>query len=208
MEELWSYKRVREYFGWKSNASIRVAITAGTLTRVYVSKADKGARITAASCIKRMADLQNDAEARKQFNVPEGVWASWKEAKQHKKESAEQAANLDVAMVAKHVYVNEWGDTFAPSPEGSTDPISGQYSPPGTYRDESDTLICGLPSPAESQRIFVARCKLRGIRPTVARYQACIIDGAGRYRVNDVPEEQRSRPTLVFTKPMGTAGGV
>ncbi|MGA9932225.1 MAG: hypothetical protein WBQ13_14865 [Terriglobales bacterium] len=204
--ELLTYAQVRLQFGWRSNTPIKDALKAGRLTRIFLSKSVKSARITADSVAKFIGGVIEEKATVQQFNVPAGQWANWKAAKAHETEAAEQAkAAVDQSRVAKNIYVNEFGDQFAPSPEGSTDPISGQYTPPGCYRDETDTLVYGLPSPKESQRIFVARCAMRGIRPSATRYTACLMDGAGRYRVNDVPVERQS--VAVVTPRNGRIGG-
>jgi hypothetical protein len=205
-QQLLTYEQVAKEFGWKSHKPIRIAVKDGRLTRVFLSKSLKSARITADSVAALKAGREEVKETLKEFGIKGGQWAAWREAKKHEQETAEQAKAVDQSQVVKTVYVNEFGDQFAPNPEGSIDPISGQHTPPGCYRDETDTLIYGLPSPRESQRIFVARCKLRGIRPANSLYTACIMDGAGHYRVNDVPEKQRSRPALQFTPPIGTLG--
>ncbi len=207
IEELMTYDEVKKMFGWSGDTSVKRAIAAGHLTRVFLNKSSRSARITAASVQKRLADITDKKDAMQFFEVSKGRQIAWDQAKAHEDEAKRQAA-IDPPQVAKNIItIGDLGE-FATCPEASPDPISGAMTPPGCYRDETDTLVFGLPSPRESQRIFIARCKMRGIRPAKSLYVACILDGKGRFRVNDVPEEKQSKPPLEFTKPMGTAGGV
>ena len=207
MDQLLTYSAVKQHFGWKSKSSIQDAVKKGLLMRVFLTKSVKSARITLASVVAYQTSLTEVKDTIRQMNIPKGTWAAWTAARTIEDEQKAQAA-IDPAQVAdpSSVTVNQFGDQFAPSKDWSEDPISGQLTPPGCYRDETDTLIFGLPSPAESQHIFIARCKLRGIKPVRSKYLACIIDGRGRWRVNDVPKEKQSTPALVYTPRVGTLG--
>src|SRR5271166_239479 len=104
--EFLTYARVRAMLGWKSNFPIRSAVTAGKLTRVYLSKSVKSARITAASVTKFLNDAIEEKATLKDFNVGAAQFAQWKQAKQHEQEAAEQAKTVDPSQVATNITYN------------------------------------------------------------------------------------------------------
>ncbi len=87
MSEFLTYEQVREKFGCKSDTPIKNAIKAGKLTRVYLSKSVKSARITADSVAKFLNAVMEEKATLKDFNVGNGQWAAWKEAKAHEDEA-------------------------------------------------------------------------------------------------------------------------
>ncbi|MGA2357512.1 MAG: hypothetical protein ABSF66_00820 [Terriglobales bacterium] len=208
MDTLLTYKEVKKVFGWKSNTSIQERLEPkGLLVRVFLSRSLKSARVTAASVQKYQASLTDIKDAQTEFNVSGARWAKWAAAKKLETE-AEVQAKADNGTPTEDFYAIGDVGLFAPTAEWSPDGITGEMTPPGCYRDAGDGLVCGIPSPRESQRAFLERCRRRGIRPSRSKYLACIVDGNGKYRVNDVPKEEQSVPSLEYTKPMGTKGGV
>lgn len=219
--ENYKYKDVKKIFGWKSNFPVWDAVKKGTLERVRVNLSRNGLRITRASVEKLQADLAEQKITQQEFDIKPGQWAAWKQAKAFEDAAKAQAA-VDQSRVIQTIQVGdigefpvpvpkvytEPGDQFIPDETWSEDPLGQFLVPPGCFVDETEGIVCGLPTPREAAMIFHARCKARGISPRKILFKACLMDGAGHWRVNDMPAEQQSRPTLLYTPPMGTKGGV
>lgn len=212
MSEFLTYEQVREKFGCKSDTPIKNAIKAGKLTRVYLSKSVKSARITADSVAKFLNAVMEEKATLKDFNVGNGQWAAWKEAKAHEDEAKALGTDPQAHMTPAEkdfiannsVVIGDLG-FFVPTMEWTKDPITKKMVPPNCFLDETDTPVCGIQTPLEANRCFHARCRAHGVSPTKALYVACHLDSSGHWKVSDMQPKPET-PSLEFTQGDGRIG--